>query len=268
MAMFTLGLVISVLTLSAVQAAPPSGRIVGGHEAGRGEFPYQISLQYGLHLLHSHVCGGSIINSKWVLTAGHCITEVPHIPLAHYYVLAGVHNLKDYGQLIKVARTIVHPDYQGGVNPNDIALVELEQPLIIGNSVKPINMPGINDIPTGQSTLSGWGSTSTTVIPHMPLDLQTVDLPLISYQECADALTALSGSSEPLSDTNVCTGPLAGGQGACSGDSGGPLVTRGADGPVQIGVVSWGMIPCGSKGAPSVFTRVSAFTDFINKHIN
>lgn len=78
-----------------------------------GAFPYQISLQYGLSFLHSHVCGGSILNERWVLTAGHCITEVPHFPLAHYYVKAGIHGLKDNGQVVKVKREIVHPDYQG-----------------------------------------------------------------------------------------------------------------------------------------------------------
>lgn len=85
--------------------------------------------------------------------------------------------------------------------------------------------------------------------------------------ECVDALVKLAGSSDPLAETNVCTGPIeVGGEGACSGDSGGPLVTQG--GNTQIGIVSWGMMPCGSKGAPSVFTKVSAFVDFINEHIN
>ena len=34
--------------------------------------------------------------------------------------------------------------------------------------------------------------------------------------------------------------------------------------PEVIGVVSWGFIPCGSVGAPSVYTRVSAHIDWIN----
>lgn len=70
----------------------------------------------------------------------------------------------------------------------------------------------------------------------------------------------ISGTSYPLSPNNICTGPLSGGLSACSGDSGGPLEQ---DGTV-IGIVSWGMTPCGSRGAPSVFTKVSAYIDWIN----
>lgn len=38
--------------------------------------------------------------------------------------------------------------------------------------------------------------------------------------------------------------------------------------PVLLGVVSWGVSPCGEKGAPTVYTRVSRYLDFINEHIN
>lgn len=99
------------------------GRIVGGHDAERGAFPYQISLQYGYPFLLGHICGGSIINKRWVLTAAHCITELVPLPFAHHFVVAGIHNLKENGQMIKVKASYVHPDYEGGVNPNDIALV-------------------------------------------------------------------------------------------------------------------------------------------------
>lgn len=84
---------------------------------------------------------------------------------------------------------------------------------------------------------------------------------------------------------------------ACSGDSGGPLIEfvpksedikdehnyidehyplslpqsrvnkkREAT-PVVVGIVSWGVSPCGDKGAPTVYTKVEHFINFINKHI-
>lgn len=44
------------------------GRIVGGYKIDIQDVPYQISLQSSSR----HLCGGSIINEKWILTAGHC----------------------------------------------------------------------------------------------------------------------------------------------------------------------------------------------------
>ena len=51
-------------------------RIIGGQEAERGEWPWQVSLvkesysYYGRRFSHS--CGGTLIASQWVLSAAHC----------------------------------------------------------------------------------------------------------------------------------------------------------------------------------------------------
>lgn len=68
-----------------------------------------------------------------------------------------------------------------GVNPNDIALIELKSELEFNDAVKPVDLPNKDDIPTGMSTLSGWGSISNTTTPNLPSMLQTVDVPLLNY---------------------------------------------------------------------------------------
>jgi secreted trypsin-like serine protease len=43
-------------------------RITNGLTASRGQFPWQVALIIN----GASFCGGSIISSQWVLTAGHC----------------------------------------------------------------------------------------------------------------------------------------------------------------------------------------------------
>ena len=138
--------------------------------------------------------------------------------------------------------------------------MQLSGPLTFTEFVKPMTLPAPAVEPKGTVTLAGWGATTPIPIV-MPKILQTVDKPIISYEECEKAL-----GQSPLAPTNVCTGPLTGGISACSGDSGGPLTQVQGGKTVQVGVVSWGIIPCGTKGAPSVYTGVSHYIDFINQY--
>lgn len=64
--------------------------------------------------------------------------------------------------------------------------------------------------------------------------------------------------------TNVCTADTDKSHGICKGDSGGPLVQNNT----LIGISSWGVLPCGTKGAPSAYTKVSNYIYWINNHTN
>ncbi|XP_014230914.1 trypsin-1-like [Trichogramma pretiosum] len=245
-------------------------RIVGGHPARSGEFPHQVSLQLGRPPImpYQHMCGGSILDEQWILTAGHC---VKHLPDQMYLIVkAGklhIHDNEPSEQTANVASIFINRNYKGDVAPFDIALLKLAKPLVFSKMVQPIGLPKANAIPEGVATLSGWGSTSKTSTPNLPNHLQKVNLPLLDIETCRKAMR-LVGQVAEVHDTNVCTGPLSGGHSSCSGDSGGPLILHHEHGPSElIGVVSWGVVPCGSPGAPAVFVRVSAFNDWIQSII-
>lgn len=77
----------------------------------------------------------------------------------------------------------------------------------------------------------------------------------------------------PLVNTQLCAAGNTG-EDACKGDSGGPLMhighlpTRHTAQTFQVGIISFGSIPCGAQTSPSVYTRVSAYLEWILDHIS
>src|ERR687887_1346036 len=55
------------LTVAALVAAVPASAVVGGHDAGPGEYPAVAEITFGPFL-----CTGTLISPTWVLSAGHC----------------------------------------------------------------------------------------------------------------------------------------------------------------------------------------------------
>ncbi|XP_065085077.1 trypsin-1-like [Ochlerotatus camptorhynchus] len=263
-----------VCLVGAVAAAPQKdyielargGRVVGGINALPNEFPSIVSVQRLILTLSAHICGGSIINERWVLTAAHCITESPET--ARFAIWAGSHDItatETNRQMINVDESIVHPEYLGGVNPSDVAVMRLTSYLNFNAFVQAATLqPFGSHAQPGPATLAGWGSTSSTTVPSMPAILQKVVKPIIDYETCLEANGGPGAS--PLGESNVCTGPLTGGVSACSGDSGGPLYVIENGVQTQVGIVSWGWMPCGSVGRPSVYVGISHYRDWIDAH--
>uniref|UniRef100_A0A182LTK9 Peptidase S1 domain-containing protein n=1 Tax=Anopheles culicifacies TaxID=139723 RepID=A0A182LTK9_9DIPT len=257
-----------LLTLAALVAAKPSRpKIVGGEEAIPHEFPYQISLQWNFNQDDQepfHFCGGSLIADQYVLTAAHCVPSAIS-PDGFAEAVAGEHDFSQFDAVVQRRRIVemfVHEDYQGGVGPNDIAVFRVDQPFRLNRNVQLIRLPEPNAIPTGVCTISGWGSTSFTPFPSYPDTLMKTTLPIMDLDVCREIY-----QTDLIEDSNICAGTMEGTSSVCSGDSGGPLVQT-DDEIVQVGIVSWGGIPCGGYRNPGVFVRVSYFIDWINDKLN
>ncbi|XP_068149062.1 brachyurin [Drosophila tropicalis] len=253
---------IIALTIGLTQSRPndelvSQGRIAGGMVATESQFPHQVGLSIEEQNSLFSWCGGSLISEEYVLTAAHCVEEA----IAIVYYLGGVQRLAPQ-QLMKSFDPSIqlHPDWNTKTLENDIALLKLPQPAILSGCIKPIKLPAIASSYASydykMATTSGWGRINdvSTAISN---ELRYV----VRYVESNEDCIYTYANVKP---TNICM-DTTGGQSTCTGDSGGPLTyfdhTQNAE--ILIGVTSYGKKSGCTQGYPSVFTRVTAYLDWI-----
>merc|ERR1719474_2367896 len=139
-----------------------SNRIVGGKEVNpKGKLPYQVLFQGCAGMRGCSICGGTIVNKRFVLTAAHRYNSM----FATMHVIVGEHNycdgLNEGGKLIKVKKMTLHPDYNSRTIDNDIAVLELAEELTFTKKIKPACLPSseTKDYSGIASTVPGWGGT-------------------------------------------------------------------------------------------------------------
>nr|XP_032824367.1 chymotrypsin-like elastase family member 2A [Petromyzon marinus] len=243
-----------------VPSYPPiDSRVVNGVEAKPNSWPWQISLQYLSSGSWYHTCGGTLIDPQWVLTAAHCISS------RTYRVAVGEHflSVEEGGdEYHDVAQILVHAGWNGNnvAGGNDIALIRLANPVILSDKIQPACLPPAGLILPNNYVcyVTGWGRIATG--GALPDALQQANLPVVDYATCSQP----SWWSTNVKTNMVC----AGGDGydsACNGDSGGPLNCINSAGIWEVhGITSFGSsMGCNYIRKPSVFTRVSAFNDWI-----
>ena len=103
-------------------------KIVGGTEAIKGDYGWQSSLMY----LSGFSCGGSLINSQWIVTAAHCVHSQPNPTYWSFQI--GHHDRyfpESWSFARKVSKVIIHPGYSETWWRNDIALLKLDVSTLI-----------------------------------------------------------------------------------------------------------------------------------------
>uniref|UniRef100_A0A3B5LVN3 Peptidase S1 domain-containing protein n=1 Tax=Xiphophorus couchianus TaxID=32473 RepID=A0A3B5LVN3_9TELE len=231
-------------------------RIVGGQEAAAGAWPWQAQL-----VIQGGLCGGSLINSQWVLSAAHCFKSTSTSGVTVYL---GLQSLTSSANVVSrsAAQIIVHPDYNSNTNDNDVALVQLFSAVTFTNYVRPVCLAADGSVfPSGLDCwVTGWGTLSYGPLWGSCTTLQEVDVPIVSNSQC-------SASYSTLTNNMLCAGLTNGGKDSCQGDSGGPLVTKNGTVWVQAGVVSYGN-GCAQPGYPGVYARISNYQTWINSQVS
>jgi secreted trypsin-like serine protease len=251
-------------------------RIVGGEMSQAGEWPWSVSLMANKYGTFVHMCGGTLIDPQWILTASHCfrpfpgymfLSDDPNIWLARL----GEHDMRD--------ETIPHVDAkvsQVFVLPNgtifgehDIALLKLEEPATLNEYVDVVCLPeNGEDVPEGTKCYTaGWGNFNAGKEEFQLKALHHVDVAIVSASKCNESYVSLKEQKNrnlAITDNMICAGHENGGKDACSYDSGGPLVCKSNDVWVHVGIVSYGE-ECALAEYPGVYTKVSRYMDWIKK---
>uniref|UniRef100_A0A8C3KMM0 Peptidase S1 domain-containing protein n=1 Tax=Calidris pygmaea TaxID=425635 RepID=A0A8C3KMM0_9CHAR len=220
-------------------------RIIGGRPCSITQRPFQVALTKRGQIL----CGGSLIDAQWVLTAAHCRQPIR--------VLIGTDTLRDgTGEVRTISRIQVHPAYNPRKNDNDFMLLRLNKPVQFSNNIKKIRLATRCPMDGMRCSVSGWGTTKSPGA-KLPKNLQCAAIQTFGRDKCARAY------GNAVTPNMFCAGVPQGGVDSCQGDSGGPLVCNG----VLQGVVSWGMAVCGRRGQPGVYSNVCRATPWIRKYI-
>ena len=257
-----------LLALAALSFVPPAGaalpagaaprlqpRVIGGAPSAADAYPYAARIE--IDGLGS--CSGTLLASRFVLTAGHCATEVMSgaaitNPARFHVRIGNTRPVSDPIGYVAVDLVLRHPAFDADRLTNDVTLLRL---------AAPVTAPTIDLLPPARAGLlaarssgiiAGWG-----LITQTPNEVLAPTLYAGRIRLMSDAACTKEWRTDVNLPTMFCAGPV-GARTAetCSGDSGGPLlvVDPSDHRTYQAGSTSFGAEDCAASS--SVFARLAA----------
>jgi secreted trypsin-like serine protease len=240
---------------------PPNtdSRIVGGVEARPNSWPWHGTWCRGNEVSCSIMCGGSVIDEFWFLTAAHCCANQA---VATVRVRVGHHHLNNMtqGSIYQISRYVMNPQYNPSTLIYDSCLAQVTVTFDYGPTVQPVCLAK-NDGSIYVPSNSAWNIGHGTLVGggQIPNALQQVRIQFVDWATCNAVYSALGVSVHQAS--MLCAGEPR--KGSCNGDSGGALVFQQPNGQWwEVGIVSWGLRDCAAPNYPTVFSRVQGSCDW------
>lgn len=260
-----------------------SDRIYGGKEVDPGDWPFIVYIYEKIADDPSvgGLCGGTLINDRWIITAAHCFSwDRPE----SYGIILGEHDVnKRSGNEIymDIEKIISHAAFNHRSFSNDIALIKTAERVIYTSYIQPactidsnLKSDDISDDDTtlvGKNcTVIGWGLTSRESKQRsdvlMGLTIQIVPRFICTTQTSLNLAKYSVKTPVAENSPKFCAGGKEG-EDTCNGDSGGPLLCK-RNGRYHIhGVTSYGTELCGTRNLPGVYTEVSSYREWIDYHM-
>jgi trypsin len=196
-------------------------------------------------------CGASLISEDTVLTAAHCVDGVNNTGFPSSVRIAPLTETDGLEVAVDKNKSIIHPAWTGDVvKTPDIAVLKLATP-VSTTTYPPIKLNDCGDLPFCDGTemiVYGFGAVNPDGTIFSPV-LKNLD---VEYKS--------SGSTSNVIEAAAMFPNAAD---SCSGDSGGPLVLNG---DLQVGVVSFGPLPC-ADGTPGSYARISTYFGWIQDQV-
>uniref|UniRef100_A0A1I8P6J9 CLIP domain-containing serine protease n=1 Tax=Stomoxys calcitrans TaxID=35570 RepID=A0A1I8P6J9_STOCA len=249
-------------------------------------FPWMALIEYmdiRDGMMGSYNCSGTLINSRYILTAAHCMSDTywkPHrIWLGHWepntdiQCLTQPHdNAADCAAtksafVSEIDEIIIYPTFHKNIH-HDVALIRMKQRVENTKAIRPICLPFGYDFNTADLTntmaefVSWSGSSKTEGLVNA--DKTKILLPIWETSECRK--TYRLKNRDIHLQYEIC----AGGEqdvDTCNGDSGGGLVhsfERDSEKVhVVVGIMAAGTRECGLEGWPSISIHVQHHLQWI-----
>jgi len=254
---------ILLLSVSVLLLIRSSGSINHGNIVPIHPYPFIVNIQYWENYKPKYQCGGSIITSRHILTAAHCVVpaERPQQPYPLNTLKVSTLDLNPHNRVNEVGQTLalkhifIHDQYRvfpNQQNENDVAI------LLVANKIDAprINLPfrDMKEYIGKLAKIIGWGATTFSAKSNY---LKEANQYVISSASGCYGLV-----TEGTKENRVCG--FINGASPDKGDSGGPLFIEEPRGTFTIiGVASylWTTDP---ESHPSVYASVPYYLDWIH----